>query len=137
VGEPRGTQQSYRRSHESVAVHGKRRRRRTGDGREHRREIHLLSTIVRPTIAAITSIGYAHMGISARFVPSSARARDTRRMHDPSGFLMLNGDDRLLVEAARRIKKDIVFFGFSSRCAVRARNICIVDGRATRFRSTR
>ena len=103
-------------------------------GANHRREIHLLSTIVRPTIAAITSIGYAHIGYfgSLRAI-LGAKLEILDGMHDPSGFLMLNGDDRLLVEAARRSKKDIVFFGFSSRCAVRARNIRIVDGSATWF----
>jgi UDP-N-acetylmuramoyl-tripeptide--D-alanyl-D-alanine ligase len=97
-------------------------------GANHTREIHLLSTIARPTIGVITSIGYAHIGYfgSLRTI-LRAKLEIIDGMHDPSGFLMLNGDDRLLAHAARGIRKQTVLFGFSPRCAVRARNVRVTD----------
>jgi hypothetical protein len=44
-------------------------------------------------------------------------------MIDKNGFLLLNGDDRHAGKRSRpHLGKDIVFFGFSARCQVRARN---------------
>jgi UDP-N-acetylmuramoyl-tripeptide--D-alanyl-D-alanine ligase len=103
-------------------------------GANHEREIHLLSTIVRPTVGVITSIGYAHIGYFGSLANIlRAKLEIVDGMDDPSGFLLLNGDDRLLASAAKRLKKETVFFGFSSRCAIRARNVRIVGGRATCF----
>jgi UDP-N-acetylmuramoyl-tripeptide--D-alanyl-D-alanine ligase len=103
-------------------------------GANHTREIHLLSTIVRPTIAIITSIGYAHIGYFGSLANIlKAKLEIIDGMDDPCGFLMLNGDDRLLVKAAKKIKKNVVLFGFSSTCAVRALNVRVASGLATSF----
>ena len=103
-------------------------------GANHTREIHLLSTIVRPSIAIITSIGYAHIGYFGSLANIlRAKLEIIDGMDAPSGFLMLNGDDRLLVGAAKKIKKNVVLFGFSSGCAVRAQNFRVLSGLATSF----
>jgi UDP-N-acetylmuramoyl-tripeptide--D-alanyl-D-alanine ligase len=80
----------------------------------------------------ITSIGYAHIGYfgSLRNI-LRAKLEIVDGMRDRSGFLMLNGDDRLLAQAAQGIGRETVLFGFSPRCAVRARNISVTEARTT------
>jgi UDP-N-acetylmuramoyl-tripeptide--D-alanyl-D-alanine ligase len=103
-------------------------------GANHTREIHLLSTIVRPSIAIITSIGYAHIGYFGSLANIlKAKLEIVDGMDDDSGFLMLNGDDRLLVAAAKKSKKNVVLFGFSEKCEVRAQNFRVLSGLATSF----
>jgi len=92
-------------------------------GANHTREIHALSSIVRPTIGIITNIGYAHIGYFGSLKNiADAKMEIVDGMKDPNGFIMLNGDDRLLVKKAARLKQDVVFFGFSKQCHIRAVN---------------
>lgn len=92
-------------------------------GANHRREIHVLSTIVRPDIGVITNIGYAHIGyfgslaniLKAKFEIVDGMRKD--------GLLLLNGDDPLLVRRAKTARQTVLFFGMSGLCDVRAENI--------------
>jgi len=92
-------------------------------GANHEREIHDLSTMVRPTIGVITNIGYAHIGHFGSLENiARAKCEIVDGMNDKNGFLLLNGDDKLLVKKSGQMGKDIIFFGFSAKCHVRARN---------------
>jgi UDP-N-acetylmuramoyl-tripeptide--D-alanyl-D-alanine ligase len=98
-------------------------------GANHAREIHDLSIIVRPTIGVITSIGYAHIGYFGSLKNILATKLEIiDGMDDKNGFLMLNGDDTLLLGAAKRLRHDVVLFGFSSKCHLRARNVQASSG---------
>ena len=102
-------------------------------GANHEYEIHVLSTMIRPTIGVITNIGYAHIGYFGS-LENIARAKlEIIDGMDRNGFLLLNGDDRLLVKKAGQLKKKIVFFGFSRRCDVRARNVQLTNMKHLRF----
>jgi len=91
-------------------------------GANHMREIHTLSSIVRPTIGVVTNIGYAHIGYFGSLKNiADAKMEIVDGMKDPNGFIMLNGDDRLLVKKAARLKQNVVFFGFSNIRAVNDR----------------
>jgi UDP-N-acetylmuramoyl-tripeptide--D-alanyl-D-alanine ligase len=79
----------------------------------------------------ITSIGYAHIGYFGSLANIlRAKLEIIDGMHGSGGFLMLNGDDRFLVDASRRVGKKSVLFGFSSRCDVRAQNFGIIGSGA-------
>jgi UDP-N-acetylmuramoyl-tripeptide--D-alanyl-D-alanine ligase len=100
----------------------------------HSGEIHELTKTARPDIAVITNIGYAHIG-NFGSLAGTTRAKfeiadglDTR-----NGFMLLNGDDQRLVAEARRRGLAAVYFGFSSRCDVRAQKISIDANGASRF----
>ncbi|HAJ78297.1 MAG TPA: UDP-N-acetylmuramoyl-tripeptide--D-alanyl-D-alanine ligase [Fibrobacteres bacterium] len=103
-------------------------------GANHAHEIHLLSTIVKPTIGIITNIGYAHIGYFGS-LSNIARAKleIADGMNDKSGFILLNGDDPLLVKNARGMDKKIIFFGFSSRCRIRAVKEKLISGNSMGF----
>lgn len=101
-------------------------------GANHEKEIHLLSKIAKPTIGIVTNVGYAHIGY---FGSLAAIARTKLEIVDgmsgKSGFLLLNGDEPMLINAARGIRNNTVYFGFSRRCHVRARNARVADGAMT------
>jgi UDP-N-acetylmuramoyl-tripeptide--D-alanyl-D-alanine ligase len=103
-------------------------------GANHAGEIHTLSSIVRPTIGVITNIGYAHIGYFGSLAHiTRAKFEIVDGMGKKEGFLMLNGDDPLLIRKAKELRRDVIYFGFSSRCDVRARNVRIVNGTSTLF----
>ncbi len=103
-------------------------------GANHTREIHTLSTIVRPTIGLITSVGYAHIGYFGSLANIlKAKLEIIDGMDDRDGFVMLNGDDRLLAGAAKRLGNDVVSFGFSPHCRVRARNVRVIGASGVSF----
>jgi len=104
-------------------------------GANHAREIHRLSRTVRPTIGVITNIGYAHIGyFGSLSAITRAKMEIIDGMSRRNGFLMLNGDDPLLVRAADAVKQRVVFFGFSRRCHVRACDAAVIDRATTVFK---
>jgi UDP-N-acetylmuramoyl-tripeptide--D-alanyl-D-alanine ligase len=103
-------------------------------GANHTGEIHTLSTIVKPTIGIITSIGYAHIGYFGSLKNIlKAKFEIIDGMDDTNGFLMLCGDDRLLVGAAKRFAGKVVFFGFSPACDFRATDVRVIGRSAVSF----
>ena len=103
-------------------------------GANHAGEIHLLSSLARPAVGVVTNIGYAHIGFFGSLnATARAKLEITDGMKRRSGFLMLNGDDPLLIRAAGAIEQPVVFFGFSNRCHVRARNCAVVGASQTVF----
>jgi UDP-N-acetylmuramoyl-tripeptide--D-alanyl-D-alanine ligase len=92
-------------------------------GANHTGEIHDLSTMLHPSLGVITNIGYAHIGLFGSLENiARAKCEIADGMIDKNGFVMINGDDRLLVKNAEHMKKDTVLFGFSAACTIRARN---------------
>lgn len=103
-------------------------------GANHMREIHALTSIVRPTIGIVTNIGYAHIGLFGSLENiATAKMEIVDGMKEPNGFIMLNGDDRLLVKKAAHLKQNVVFFGFSKHCHIRAVNDRLTDTQQTVF----
>jgi UDP-N-acetylmuramoyl-tripeptide--D-alanyl-D-alanine ligase len=94
-------------------------------GANHRREIHVLSTIVRPDIGVITNIGYAHIGYFGSLANILRAKFEIVDGMKKTGLLLLNGDDPLLVRKAKTVRRKVVFFGMSERCDVRAEDICL------------
>ncbi len=95
-------------------------------GANHVGEIHDLSKITEPDIAVITNVGYGHVGL---FGSLSNTAKTKFEIADglnaKSGFMLLNGDDLRLVKGVRERNLPVVFYGFSSRCEVRPKNVII------------
>jgi UDP-N-acetylmuramoyl-tripeptide--D-alanyl-D-alanine ligase len=103
-------------------------------GANHAGEIHRLSRTVRPTIGIVTNIGYAHIGYFGSLdATTRAKLEIIDGMKRRGGFLMLNGDDARLVGAARKIEQQVVFFGFSRRCHIRACNAAVIGADRTVF----
>ncbi len=103
-------------------------------GANHEKEIHLLSKIAKPTIGIVTNVGYAHIGYFGSLAAiARAKLEIVDGMSGKSDFLLLNGDDPVLISAARGIRNNAVYFGFSRRCNVRARNARVADGTGTLF----
>ena len=83
----------------------------------------VLSELVRPDIAVVTTIGVAHI----EFLKTKENIRKEKlkiasRM-DENGVLFLNGDDELLAEMKGRTGVKTFFYGTSDWCDFRAENI--------------
>jgi UDP-N-acetylmuramoyl-tripeptide--D-alanyl-D-alanine ligase len=103
-------------------------------GANHRREIHILSRIVKPDIGVITNIGYAHIGyFGSKADIAEAKLEIVDGMNNRNGILMLNGDDTLLINHAENIGIKKILFGFSPKCTVRAVKERLVDDKTVSF----
>ncbi|WP_406199075.1 UDP-N-acetylmuramoyl-tripeptide--D-alanyl-D-alanine ligase [Streptomyces sp. NBC_01017] len=71
-------------------------------GTNHRGEIGNLAMLVKPDIALVTNVGFAHVGNFDSREDLADEKSDLLRNVNPGGFWLLNGDDELLNEAARR-----------------------------------
>jgi len=100
----------------------------------HGGEIRPLSHIASPDIAVITNIGYAHIGNFGSLAKTTdAKFEITSGFRRGMHFCLLNGDDPRLVARAKRNGYDAVLYGFSSRCAVRARDVEVAAAGMTAF----
>ncbi len=89
-------------------------------GMNHFREIAYLSNIAHPDVAVIVNIGTSHMEfLGSREGIRAAKLEITEGM-DPSGMLLLNGDDTLLLYLEKKPPQRITYFGCSEQCAIRA-----------------
>jgi UDP-N-acetylmuramoyl-tripeptide--D-alanyl-D-alanine ligase len=92
-------------------------------GANHQREIHTLSRIVKPDIGIVTNIGYAHIGLFGSLANTTTAKFEIADGIPKDGFLLLNGDDNRLFKGAREQKTKAIFYGFSSRCTIRATSV--------------
>ena len=102
-------------------------------GANHSREIHELSKIVRPDIGVIINIGYAHIGYFGSLANIAKAKFEIMDGMKKSGVLVLNGDDPLLVKKGSKSKMNVVYFGMSKRCQVRACGVRLTRERHMRF----
>ena len=83
-------------------------------------EIARLAQICAPDIGVITNVGPAHLeGLGS--LDGVMREKGQLLDHlKPNGKAVLNADDRRVSKMAPRTKKDVLFFGFSEKAAIRA-----------------
>jgi UDP-N-acetylmuramoylalanine--D-glutamate ligase len=102
-------------------------------GANHEREIHTLSTIARPDIGIITNIGYAHIGYFGSLANIAKAKYEIIDGMRKNGALLLNGDDPQLVKLGKSCTMNVVYFGMSKRCHVRAVNVTLTSSMQVRF----
>ncbi|MDR2577482.1 MAG: UDP-N-acetylmuramoyl-tripeptide--D-alanyl-D-alanine ligase [Chitinispirillales bacterium] len=96
-------------------------------GANHVGEIGPLSKICKPDIAIITNIGYAHVGLFGSLENTTQGKFEIADGLDKNGFMLLNGDDRRLVQGAKERGLKTIFYGTTPKCAVRAQNIRVSE----------
>jgi UDP-N-acetylmuramoyl-tripeptide--D-alanyl-D-alanine ligase len=93
-------------------------------GANHTDEISELSKIAEPDVGVITNIGYAHVGLFGSLANTTrAKFEIVAGLNRNNGLLLLNGDDRRLVDHARKTGTEAVCFGFSAKCDIRAEDV--------------
>ncbi len=100
-------------------------------GTNHPGEIRLLAGIARPSAAVITNIGPSHLEFLKDLKGVFDAKREILEHLADSGLLILNGDDPFL-SRIKDIRFDIVRFGLSRFCDVRATSVN-VKGKKVRF----
>ena len=86
-------------------------------------EISRLAEICDPQYGIITNVGPAHTQFFSS-IEEIAEAKGELLDHlDKTDMAVLNGDDPLVMEQQRRMKGDVITFGFSPKVDVRARYI--------------
>jgi len=90
-------------------------------GMNHPGEIERLARISRPDIGIITNIGPAHLeGLNSLEGVMNAKGELIDGIK-PDGTAILNADDKMVMNLARRTSKKVLLFGFSDNASVRAR----------------
>lgn len=80
-------------------------------GMNHKGEIDRLSKLTRPDIAVITNVGYAHMEFF-KSLDEVAKAKAEIKNHlDKKSPLVVNGDDKVLMNELKSYKGRLVKFG--------------------------
>ncbi|MBD3243834.1 MAG: UDP-N-acetylmuramoyl-tripeptide--D-alanyl-D-alanine ligase [Chitinivibrionales bacterium] len=93
-------------------------------GANHVGEIRTLTRIARPDIAVVTNIGYAHVGLFGSLANTTrAKMEIIDGLNRREGYLMVNGDDRRLLRAARASGVRLLTFGIGRSCDIRAENV--------------
>lgn len=93
-------------------------------GANHIHEIDTLTKIVKPDVAVITNIGYAHIGMFGSLDNTSkAKLEIAQGLPKSNGLLLINGDDKRLVGTCAKMGQKALRFGTSSRCAILAEDI--------------
>ena len=98
-------------------------------GMNHFREIAYLSGIAKPDIAAIVNIGSMHIEHLGSIEGIRKAKMEIVEGMEPSGKLVLNGDDTMLYNLPEQPKQKVTYFGSHGQpCAVRAQDIREKDG---------
>lgn len=86
-------------------------------------EIRTLAQISRPTLGVVTQIGPAHLETFGDLRGVLKEKAALWEEMDPSAPIVLNGDDPLLREAARELRRPVVWFGTGADAQIRATRI--------------
>ncbi|MBU0545618.1 MAG: UDP-N-acetylmuramoyl-tripeptide--D-alanyl-D-alanine ligase [Proteobacteria bacterium] len=93
-------------------------------GMNHPGEIERLARISKPDIGIITNIGPAHLeGLNSLEGVMNAKGELIDGIK-PDGTAILNADDEMVMNLARRTSKKVLLFGFSDNASIRA---CLVE----------
>ncbi len=92
-------------------------------GMNHPGEIARLTRITDPDLGVITNVGKVHLeGLGS--VEQVARAKgELLEESSPGTHIIVNGDDRLLMHVARRLRRDLITFGLGPQNHVSAGEI--------------
>lgn len=93
-------------------------------------QIHILSDMVKPKYAVVSTIGVAHI--------EQLKTRENIRREklsiidgmDPNGALFLNGDDAMLAEMKGQLPCKVYYYGTQDWCDYRAESIQYDNGRS-------
>jgi len=92
-------------------------------GMNHPGEIERLARISKPDIGIITNIGPAHLeGLNSLEGVMNAKGELIDGI-EPGGTAILNADDEMVMNLARRTSKKVLLFGFSGNASVRASQV--------------
>lgn len=104
-------------------------------GMRGRGQISFLASIARPRVGIITNIGTAHLELLGTKENTRLAKLEIAEKMGKNDFLLVNGDDRLLVEAGQVLKDTgkneipvIRTFGFGENCFFRAGNVTVAPG---------
>lgn len=86
-------------------------------------EIRTLTQIAPPDIAVITNINPVHLEFFSSLKDIAHAKKEILDGIKSNGTAILNGDDELIKDIARDWKGKKVYFGLSSACTIRAKNI--------------
>lgn len=100
-------------------------------GTNHPGEIAPLAALVRPDIAVITNVGWAHIGNFAGHDALAAEKTDLLRAVGPGGTLVVNGDDPQLIRAVAALPGledlTVIRYGFAEGNDVRAVDVTVTE----------
>ncbi len=96
-------------------------------------EIARLSEIAKPDVGIITNIGPAHLEYF-KTLRGVMKEKIELAKHLRNGLLIYNRDDKLLADAARKLKSSTLSFGFNPKSDVRCSEVISEKEGETRFR---
>ncbi len=100
----------------------------------HIGEIRTLSEIVEPTIAVITNIGYAHVGLFGGLKRTTeAKFEIISGMKSTEDALLINGDDARLRKITHDAGVEPITFGFGRGCRIRAESVVVSENGESTF----
>jgi len=92
-------------------------------GMSHSGEISTLTRIARPDVAVICNVYPVHMEFFGNINEIAAAKKELLDNMNPNGTSVLNGDQPLVLNMIKTLKKSPVLFGLTDKCDVRATNI--------------
>lgn len=100
-------------------------------GTNHPGEIAHLASLVRPDIAVITNVGWAHIGNFADHDALAAEKTDLLRAVRPGGALVVNGDDPQLARIVAGLPGlaglTVIRYGFTDGNDIRAVDVTVTE----------
>lgn len=92
-------------------------------------EMDNLADYVTPDVAAVTNIGEAHIANFGKKENTRSEKLKIAKHFTEDNRIFLNGDDPLLLEAAKEMKCPVTTYGMGEACDFRAVNMRIADGK--------
>lgn len=100
-------------------------------GADHPGDIEYLTSFIKPKIGIITAVGSAHAEF---FGGKNGAAKEKRKLIESlpqEGYALLNGDDEKVLAICSKTKANIITFGLSENCDIRASEIRSGNGSVT------